>query len=91
MNSPRRPQRMRLRLQNYDIQGEYKRGTTMFLTDTLSRAYLENEPEKPAPQKDIRSIKERVFALELEEIRHGEYVSVSPVRLKRLRRNDSQG
>ena len=57
----------------------------MFLADTLSRAYLENEPEKPTPQNDIRSIKERVFALELEQIRHGEDVSVSPVRLKRLR------
>ena len=57
----------------------------MFLADTLSRAYLENEPEKPTPQNDIRTIKERVFALELEQIRHGEEVSVSPVRLKGLR------
>ena len=85
LNSPKRLQRMQLRLQNYDIQVEYKRGTTMFLADTLSRAYLENEPEKPTPQNDIRSIKERVFTLELEQMRHGEDVGVSPVRLKRLR------
>ena len=85
LNSPKRLQRMRLRLQNYNIQVEYKRGTTMFLADTLSRAYLENEPEEPTPQNDIRTIKERVFALELEQIRHGEEVSVSPVRLKGLR------
>ena len=57
----------------------------MFLADALSRAYLENESDRPTPQNDIRSIKERVFALELEQIRHGEEVSVSPVRLKRLR------
>ena len=57
----------------------------MFLADALSRAYLENESERPTPQNDIRSIKEQVFALELEQIRHGEDVSVSPVRLKRLR------
>ena len=52
----------------------------MFLANTLSRAYLENEPEKPTPQNDICSIKERVFALELEQIRHVGDLSVSPVR-----------
>ena len=84
LNSPKRLQRMPLRLQNYDIQVEYKRRTAMFLADTLSRAYLENEPEKLTPQNDIRSMKKRVFALALEQIRQGEDVSVSPVRLKRL-------
>ena len=84
LNSPKRLQRMPLRLQNYDIQVEYKRRTAMFLADTLSRAYLENEPEKPTPQNDMRSMKKRVFALALEQIRQGEDVSVSPVRLKRL-------
>jgi len=77
-NSPKRPQHMRLRLQHYDIQTEYKRGISMFLAHTLSRAYLENELVRPIPRSDIRSIKERVFALELEQIRHGEDVSVSP-------------
>ena len=57
----------------------------MFLADTLNRAYLEDEPERTTPRNDVRSIKERVFALELEQIRHGEDVSVSPVHLKRLR------
>jgi len=57
----------------------------MFLADTLSRAYLEDEPERTTRQNDVRSIKERVFALELEQIRHGEEVSVSSVHLKRLR------
>ena len=72
---------MRLRLQNYNIQVVYKRGTNMFLADTLSRAYLEDEPERTTPRNDMRSIKERAFALELEHIRHGEDVSVSPVHL----------
>ena len=57
----------------------------MFLADTLSRAYLEDEPERTTPRNDMRSIKERVFALELEQIRHREEESVSPVHLKRLR------
>ena len=52
----------------------------MFLANTLSRAYLENEPEKPTPQNDIHSKKERVFALELEQIRCVGDLSVSPVR-----------
>ena len=64
LTSPKRLQRMRLRLQNYNIQVVYKRGTTMFLADTLSRAYLEDEPERTTPRNDVRSIKERVFALE---------------------------
>ena len=85
LNSPKHYQRMRFRLQNYDVQVEYERGSTMFLVDTLSCAYLENEPERPTLQNDTRSIKERVFALELEQISHGEDVSVFPVRLKRLR------
>ena len=85
LTSPKCLQRMRLRLQNYNIQVVYKRGTTMFLADMLSRAYLEDEPERTTPRNDVRSIKERVFALELEQIRHGEEVSVSPVHLKRLR------
>ena len=60
LSSPKRLKRMRLRIQNYNIQVEYKRGTTMFLANTLSCAYLENEPEKPTPQNDICSIKEHL-------------------------------
>lgn len=56
-NSPKRIQRMRLRLQHYGIHVEYKRGTTMFLADTLSRGYLENELVTPIPRSDIRSIR----------------------------------
>ena len=57
----------------------------MFLADTLSRACLENELVKPILHSGIRSIKERVFALEPKQIIHGEDVSVSPARLMRLR------
>ena len=56
----------------------------MFLVDTLSRAYLKGEPERTTPRNDMRSIKERAFALKVEKIRHGEDVSVSPLHLKRL-------
>ena len=56
-SSPKRLQRMRLRLQHYGIHVEYKGGTTMFLADTLSRAYLENELVRPIPHSDICSLK----------------------------------
>src|SRR2546425_227048 len=38
-SSPRRLQRMLLRLQNYDFNLIYKPGTQLVLADTLSRAY----------------------------------------------------
>jgi len=69
---------MRLRLQNYDIQVEYKKEETVFLADTLSRAYLENELVSQTQDSDVRSIRERLFAFELEQIKHGEDLSVSP-------------
>ena len=39
-DAPKRLQRMLLRLQRYDIKVTYKRGTEMFIADTLSRTYL---------------------------------------------------
>ena len=36
----------------------------------------------PIQDSDVRSIKERLFAFELEQIKHGEYLRVSPTRLK---------
>lgn len=45
-DTPKRLQRMLLRLQRYDIKVVYKKGSEMFLADTLSRAYLTNsQPE----------------------------------------------
>ena len=89
-SSPKRLQRMRLRLQNYDIQVVYKKGETMFLADTLSRAYLEKEPVSQTQDSDIRSVRERLFAFELEQIKNGEDLSVSPTRLEELRKETAQ-
>ena len=38
-SAPQRLQRMLLSLQKYSLQWKYKKGTTMFLADTLSRAH----------------------------------------------------
>ena len=56
----------------------------MFLADTLSRAYLENEPVSQTQDCDIRSIRERLFAFQLEQIKHGGDLSVSPTHLEKL-------
>ena len=39
-SAPQRLQRMLMRLQKYSLQVKYKKGTVMWLADTLSRAYL---------------------------------------------------
>ena len=88
-SSPKRLQRMRLRLQNYDIQVEYKKGTTMFLADTLSQAYLECE-QSTVPNSDVRCIKEQLFAFESEQIKHDEELTVSPTCLERLREETAE-
>ena len=41
-NAPKRLQSMLLRLQRYDIEVTYKKGSEMYIADTLSRAYLPN-------------------------------------------------
>ena len=89
-SSPKRLQRMRLRLQNYDIQVEYQKGETLFLADTLSRAYLENELVSQTQNSDVRSSTEQLFAFELEQIKHGEDLSVSPTRLEKLRKETAK-
>ena len=56
-SAPQRLQRMLLRLQRYNLEITYKKGKEMFLTDTLSRAFLSDA-----------NVSE--FVLELEEIDH---------------------
>ena len=68
---------------------EYKKGTTVFLADTLSRAYVECE-QSTVPNSDVRCIKEQLFAFELEQIKHDEELTVSPTRLERLREETAE-
>ena len=53
---PKRLQRMLIRLQRYDLQITYKKGTELYIADTLSRAFL----QEPNQQSE--------FCLQLEEI-----------------------
>ena len=63
ISAPKRLQRMLLRLQKFDLEVTYKKGTEMVLADTLSRAYKVPQPGEPAAEatrgeteKDVESI-----------------------------------
>ena len=45
LSAPKRLQRMQLRLQKFDFTVEYKKGTKMYLADTLSRAYIKEHKQ----------------------------------------------
>ena len=87
--APKWLQRMRLRLQSYDIRVEYKKGATMYLADTPSRAYLNVSPTNREPY-DVRTVKEQVFSAELEQLKHDEDLNVLPRKLKKLREETSR-
>ena len=78
LSAPKRLQRMLLRLQRYDIEVIYKKGTLMFMADTLSRAFLphqitvEDNGEEVMMIHDARSPTEK----ETEQIDMRQYLPV---------------
>ena len=62
VKAPKRLQRMLLRLQDYDTNIVYKKGSELFVPDTLSRASLQ-ETKGPASPRDTH-----VLGLEIERI-----------------------
>ena len=71
-SAPKRLQRMLLRLPKYNQQVVYKKGTQMFLADTLSRAFL---PEINACD----------FNTKLEEVDHQAFLPVSTHRWQQIK------
>ena len=71
VTAPKRLQRMLLRLQRYSVDVTYTRGSEMHIADTLSRAYIPDEPS--------------VHAVALAKMDMTEGLSVSPKRLEELR------
>ena len=70
-DAPAKLQRMLLRLQRYNLGVKYKKGSLMFIADTLSRAYL----GKMLPSEEVKS---------LELVDHTGNLRVSPSRLTRI-------
>ena len=70
--APSRLQRMLLRLQKYSLKLSYKKGSEMYLADTLSRAYL--------PEVHVCD-----FTHRLEEVDHTSLLAIPPNRLQKVR------
>ena len=51
VSAPKCLQRLLLRLQQYDVDLRYKPGSEMYLTDTLSRAFLEYTTQSKAEEE----------------------------------------
>ena len=85
LNAPKRLQRMLLRLQRYEFEVTYKRGTLLFMADTLSRAYLPHQ-EVTRGQEDVLTVSDTRSPTEkeAEEINMLHYLPVREDTLRRI-------
>ena len=81
--APKRLQGMLLRLQKFNLKVRYKKGTEMFIADTLSRAPL---PEVGPPGNCLRPEKEDVCRVDVEQINASEFIRVSGDGLRSIQR-----
>ena len=89
LTSPKRLQRMRLRLQKYSLVVEYKPGPKMHISDTLSRAHLpnidgptESEPFMIFKMNDERAFQEELASLDMEKDLHVTDQRLDAIRLE---------
>ena len=75
--SPKRLQRMRMALQNYSLDIQYKKGRLMFIADALSRAYRLTTEDAKHDCSEVRALR---------EVQHEDGLSVSPTRLQEFKR-----
>ena len=75
--SPKRLQRMRMALQNYSLDIQYKKGRLMFIADALSRAYRLTTEDAQHDNSEVRALR---------EVQHEDGLSVSPNRLQQFKR-----
>jgi len=74
--TPKRLQRMLLRLQKYDIELVYKKGKEMYIADALSRAYPKGSEPMTEPQSE--------FCHQIEEVSLSEHLPISTDLLQQL-------
>ncbi len=72
--APKRLQRMMMQLQKYNLKAVYKRGTELYIADTLSRSYL-SAPNQVDEQ-------EQQFIRAVENVNMTKHLSISPERLQ---------
>jgi hypothetical protein len=56
LSAPKRLQRMMLRLQRFEFEVTYKRGTKMYMADTLSSAYLPRSEVTSTDQEQVMTV-----------------------------------
>ena len=66
--APRRLQKMMMVLQNYDVTIKYKKGTEMYVADTLSRHHLESTNIVETAEPSMFTAEELAEVARLEEI-----------------------
>ncbi len=66
--APRRLQKMMMVLQNYDVTIKYKKGTEMYVADTLSRHHLESTNNVETTEPPMFTAEELAEVARLEEI-----------------------
>lgn len=81
LTAPKRLQRMMLRLQKYDLEVFYKKGTEMYLADTLSRAY-EMSTNGDKQLDEVLQVSD--LEKELEDINVLQSIPMPPEKLKRF-------
>ena len=81
--APKRLQRMLLRLQLYDYTVEYKKGSELYIADTLSRAYIPGHSMKPKLE-EVLSLQTSVEK-EFESVKMSEFLSVSADRQEKIK------
>ena len=74
--APKRLQRMMMQLQKYNLRVVYKRGSEMYIADTLSTAYLSapNQVSEEEPE----------FVRAVENVKMTKHLSISPERLQEI-------
>jgi RNase H-like domain found in reverse transcriptase/Reverse transcriptase (RNA-dependent DNA polymerase) len=77
LSAPKRLQRMMLRLQKFDLHVVYKKGSQMFLADTLSRAYISHARPCEEDYSEVFTIERSKFEEKVESIDMTTYIAVS--------------
>ena len=88
LSSPKRLQRMRLRLQKYSLKVRYKPGPQMYLSDTLSRASLpSSQVSSDMPDYLIYQLtNENNLLSEIADIANDDNIFVTDQRLEQIKR-----
>ncbi|PFX12514.1 Retrovirus-related Pol polyprotein from transposon 17.6 [Stylophora pistillata] len=85
LNAPKRLQRMLLRLQRYEFEVSYKKGTSLLMADPLSRAYL-TPKEATEDQEDVMTVSDTRSPTEIgaEQVNMLQYLPVKDETLRQI-------